>query len=171
MRALRELLGIPERPDAHEPQALRRIAAQLDGLEAQQARYLAAFAYVLARVARADLEVSGAERERIAELLSLHSGFDASRAALVAELAGALQAERGGTDNYVVTRRFRELSTREQRIELLDALFAVAAADQSISETESTEIVKIGAELGFAREEIAALRSRFRAQLAVLRPA
>src|SRR5262249_20308147 len=135
----------------------------------QHARYLAAFAYVLARVARADLEVSSAERLRIAELLHEHSGLDAQRAGLVAELASALQVERGGTENYVVTRCFRELSSREQRIALLHALFAVAAADQSISERESGEIQQIGTELGFTREEIAALRSRFRAQLAVLR--
>ena len=169
MRILRELLGLPDRADERVPQTVRRIAAELVELDAQRARYLAAFAYVLARVARADLEVSPAEREQMTELVREHSSLDASQAALVVELASALQVELGGTENYTVTRLFRELAGREQRIELLDCLFAVAASDRSISELESTEIVKIGGELGFAREEVAALRSRFRAHLEVLR--
>jgi uncharacterized tellurite resistance protein B-like protein len=169
MRVLRELLGLPDRADERVPHTVRRIAAELAGIDAQRARYLAAFAYVLARLARADLEIAPAEREQMTARVREHSSLEPHQAELVVELASALQVERGGTENYVVTRLFRELAGREQRIELLECLFAVAAADRSISELESAELVKIGGELGFAREEVAALRSRFRAHLEVLR--
>ena len=45
---------------------MRRIAAELDRMEPERARFLASFAYVLARVAHADAEVSEEEvRERL----------------------------------------------------------------------------------------------------------
>ena len=42
----------------------------------------------------------------------------------------------GGTENFLVTREFKEIATREQCRELLDCLFAVSAADDSISGVE-----------------------------------
>jgi hypothetical protein len=38
------------------------------------------------------------------------------------------QESQGGTEDYLVTREFREISTPAQRRELLDCLFAAAAA-------------------------------------------
>ena len=35
----------------------------------------------------------------------------------------------GGTQNYLVTREFKEISTAQHRVELLDCQFAVSAAD------------------------------------------
>ena len=72
----------------------------------------------------------------------------------------------GGTENYVVTREFRRMSTREQRGELLQCLYAVAAADGTISSAESAEIVAIGEELGFTRAEANSLRGQYRDKLA-----
>ena len=40
---------------------VRRIAGELDALEPERARYVACFAYILGRVAHADLDVSGEE--------------------------------------------------------------------------------------------------------------
>ena len=71
----------------------------------------------------------------------------------------------GETENYVVTREFRKYSSKEQRGELLQCLFAVAAADGTISNVESSEIAVIGEELGFTRPEINAVRSRYRDHL------
>ena len=106
---------------------VRRIAAQLDRLEPDVAKYLAGFAYVLARVANADLSIDDdetAEMERIAiGIASLSPG----EAALVVQIAKSQARLLGGTENYVVTREFRSVSTRLQRGELLECLYAVAA--------------------------------------------
>ena len=48
-----------------------------------------------------------------------------------------------------MTREFREIATAEQRLELLDCLFAVAAADGSISSVEESQAGQIAKELGF----------------------
>jgi hypothetical protein len=46
----------------------------------------------------------------------------------------------------------------------------VAAADRWITNVEATEIAAIADELGLAREELAAVRSRYRDKIAALRP-
>ena len=61
----------------------------------------------------------------------------------------------GGTENYLVTREFREIATAEQRLELLDCLFAVAAADGSISSVEESQAAQIAKEIGFTQPEYA----------------
>jgi len=58
------------------------------------------------------------------------------------------------------------VSSKEQRGDLLQCLYAVAAADGTISGEESVEIVKIGEELGFTRAEANSLRSQYRDKLA-----
>lgn len=75
----------------------------------------------------------------------------------------------GGTENYVVTREFRRIATREQRAQLLSCLHAVAAADGTISGAESQEIVSIAEELGFTRQEANALRARYRDKLSIFK--
>jgi uncharacterized tellurite resistance protein B-like protein len=169
MRALRKLLGLDGIDEARDSATVRRIATELDRLEPAEARYLAAFAYVLARVAYADLEVSSEEIDAMVELVREYSDLSPAQATLVVELARTQQIALGGTENYLVTRQFRELASRAQRVDLMRCLFGVAAADDSISERESQEILRIGGELGFTREEIAGVRAAFRDQLAVLR--
>ena len=43
------------------PESMQRIVMELDGYDASRARFLAAFAYVLARIAHADLDVDATE--------------------------------------------------------------------------------------------------------------
>jgi uncharacterized tellurite resistance protein B-like protein len=171
MRALRQLLGLDDARanDARDTATVRRIAGQLDALPPDEARYLAAFAYVLARVARADLEISAEESAAMVRLLRECSSLSEAQALLVVQIAKTQVAALGGTENYLVTRQFKELSNRAQRVDLLRCLFAIAAADQSVSHLENTEITAIGLELGFARDEIAAVRAAWRDQLSVLK--
>ncbi|HTO68369.1 MAG TPA: TerB family tellurite resistance protein [Myxococcota bacterium] len=171
MRALRRLLGL--RDDgadlARDTATVRRIAAQLDALPPAEARFLAAFAYVLARVARADLVISEEETEEMLKLVREYSTLSEPQALLVVQMAKTQATALAGTENYLVTRQFKEMSNRAQRIDLLRCLFAVAAADNNISVVENTEISQIGEELGFAPPEIAQVRAAYRDQLSVLK--
>lgn len=145
---------------------VRRIASQLERLDPAEARYLAGFAYVLARLANADLDISHVETGEMERSVRAIAHLDESEAALVVEIAKSQARLLGGTENYVVTREFRQISTREQRAELLQCLYAVAAADGTISAQESAEITTIGEELGFTRAEANSLRSAYRDKLA-----
>ncbi len=158
----------PERDEGGDTATVRRIASQLDGLPPETARYLAAFAYVLARVANADLEIDDAETAQMEKSVRELAQLSESEAALAVQIAKSQARLLGGTENYVVTRQFRKISTREQRVSLLHCLFAVAAADGTISGVESSEIAAIADELGFTRAETNAVRAAFKDKLSVL---
>ena len=166
----RRLLGGGERPeDWRATDTVRRIAPELQALPRRDAQLLAAFSYVLARVAFADRHVADEETHEMKRLVREYGGLDEERADLVVRLATAEATERGGTEDYLVTREFRDLSTREERVALVRCLFAVAAADLSISEVESHQIMQVASEIGLSRPEVVAIRQAFRDRLEVLR--
>jgi uncharacterized tellurite resistance protein B-like protein len=169
MSLFARLFGTGGGRSAGETETVRRIAARLERLEPDRARQLAAFAYVLARVANADLRITETETDEMHRLVRERASLSDEEAALAVEIAKSQARLLGGTENYVVTREFRELSTREERVKLLECLYAVAAADGTIDAAESTEIAKIAEELGFLREEANALRAPWRDKLSELR--
>jgi uncharacterized tellurite resistance protein B-like protein len=167
--SLLRFLGIAKTdpaPAAGETKTVREIAAKLERLPPETARFLAGFAYVLARVANADLVIAEAETEEIRRTVRLLAGLSADEADLVVEIAKSQARLLGGTENYVVTREFRRASTPLQRAQLLECLYAVTAADGTISSAESREIANVAEELGFTRAEANALRTRYRDKLA-----
>ena len=170
MSLLKKFLGLGDAPPASrggggDTATVRRIASELDRLPLQTAKYLAAFAYVLARVAHADLDIDDAETREMERIATSLASLSSAEAALVVQIAKSQARLLGETENYIVTREFRKISTREQRGELLQCLFAVASADDTISGVESAEIAAIGEELGFNRAEINSFRSAYRDKL------
>lgn len=156
-----------------ETDTVRKIVARLEAMEPDQARWVAAFAFTLSRVAHADLDISAGETAKMEEVVRLVGGLPEEQAVLVVQIAKSQARLFGGTENYLVTREFREVSTREQREKLLDCLFAVSAADGSITGPEETQIRLIAGELGFTHRELVEARSRwseYRAVLQGLRP-
>ena len=167
MSLLLRFLGLSAGDESSsESEAIRRIAGQLEGLGEEEARYLAGFAYVLARVAHADMRMEESERSEMQRALEALGGLPAAEAALAVEIAEREAGHLGGSENYLVTREFRRISSREQRVALMECLYAVAASDGSISTAESNEIVKIAEELGFSRGEAIALRGAWKEHLA-----
>ena len=166
--SLLRFLGIEgaKRDERGESETVQRIASELERLPPEDSRYLAAFAYVLARIAHADLEIDDAETSEMRRIAAELAGLAEAESALVVEIAKSQARSLGGTQNYVVTREFRKISTRAQRGKLLQCLYAVAAADGTISTQESAEIVAIGEELGFTRAEANSLRGSYRDKLA-----
>lgn len=149
-----------------ETETVRRIAGQLARLPPETAKFLAAFAYVLARIAHADLEIDASETAEMEKIVRQLADLEEAEAALVVQIAQSQTLLLGGTENYVVTREFRKVATPAQRGKLLQCLYAVAAADGRISAEESREIANIGEELGFTRPEINSLRAAYRDKLA-----
>jgi uncharacterized tellurite resistance protein B-like protein len=155
--------------EADEPASVRAIAAQLEGVPVARARFLAAFAYILARVAHADMQVTEEEAAEMERTIALHASLPEAEAKLVAGIALAQADELGGTEDYIVVREFRKIADRTERLELLRCTCAVAAADHTISTAESSEIHQVGEELGFTRQEVNALRLEWRDKLAELK--
>ena len=147
---------------------VRRIVGELDRLGPDEARYLAAFAFVLARVANADMGISEDESRRMEEIVREVGGLTEAQAVLVVQIAKSQQLLKGGTENYLVTREFDKIASREQKEGLLHCLFEISAADDSISLVEENEAARIAAELKFDHKEFSAIRAQYNEKRSIL---
>lgn len=154
----------PEPPDA-----IAAIVAELERLPDDRARTVAAFAVVLSRVAHADLAISQDEIAAIEEILKERAHLSDDEARVVVRIAHRQSHEAGGTENFLATREYVERSTPEERVELLDCLFAVSAADGSISSAEENQIRQIASELRLSPKRLREVRSRWNEYRAVLK--
>jgi len=152
-----------------DTETVRRIVGELDRLDPDEARYLAAFAFVLARVANADSEISADESRRMEQVVREVGGLTEPQAVLVVQIAKAQQQLKGGTENYLVTREFDRIASREQKEKLLHCLFEISAADDEISLVEENEVKTIANELKFEHREFSAIRSEYNEQRSILK--
>jgi len=165
---IRRWLGAAQAPDPSSD-AVRRIAAELDALPEDQAKSTAAMAYVLGRVAFADRVVTPEESARMEEIVRERSGLPEAQAVLVVQMAKTQNRLFGATEDFLVTRELAASLSREERLSLLDSLFAIGAADDSISTTEEAVIRQIAAELGLSHEDYVEVRTHWSEKRAVLK--
>jgi uncharacterized tellurite resistance protein B-like protein len=168
-----KLLGFRESapPDAtqSETETVRKIVRELDELEPERAKYLAAFAYMLSRVARADLHISDEESRSMERIVAEYGELAEQQAVLVVQIAKSQNLLFGGTENYLVSREFKNIASRDDKLHLLRCLFEVSASDESISTAESNVIRQIADELSLEHQDYIGVRSAFREHLAVLK--
>lgn len=165
-------LGLQDdnRPEGREDvDAVRRISQALERIEPDRARYVAAFAYLLGRVALADREVTPEETATMERLVMERGHLPEDQAVLVVQIARSQNLLFGGTEDFLVARQFGEMATHEQKLALLDCLFAVSAADRSVTVVEDNEISRIANELRIEHADIVAARQRYREYLSVLK--
>ena len=158
----------PTPGSAAETATARRIVARLNALPPDEARYLACFAYVMSRAADADLDVSDAETDLMERFLVEYSGLDEAQAVLVVQMAKIQARTQGQTEDYVVTREFREISTTEQRLALIRCCFAIGAVDGTISAEEASVVNEIARELDLERDAVNTVRAEFHEQLSAV---
>ena len=157
-------LGLGARePEVASP--LRDVVNALDRLEPDRARHIARFAYLLGRVAHADQQASSEETAAMERLVRKEGGLSDDQAMLVVSLAKTSNMLFGGTADFEVAREFAESATYEQKLALARCLFAVAAAEDSISMIEETEIHRILNQLKIEPSDLTALRVANRAHL------
>jgi uncharacterized tellurite resistance protein B-like protein len=159
------LPGVP----VGETLSVRRIAARLATHPPAEARYLAAFAYLLNRAAQADLAVSDVEAREMARLIAEAGRLAPSDAELVMELARYQQVEHGASEDFLVTREFKAISTPDQRVALLRCCFLVASADDEIGPDESWLVNRLAEELDVPRPDLNRIRAEFHERLSSVR--
>ncbi|HET9681558.1 MAG TPA: TerB family tellurite resistance protein [Candidatus Limnocylindrales bacterium] len=155
--------------EAADTETVRRIVGRLEAMPRDEARFLAGFAYILTRAAAADLEISEAEEQVIERLVAEHGHLPESHAVLVSQMARSQSLLYGGTEDYLVTRQFKDLSTAEQRLDLLRCCYLVGAADDDISIAESDTLQQIAAELDVDRPAVNAIRHEFEPKLSTIK--
>jgi uncharacterized tellurite resistance protein B-like protein len=168
----RDWLGLPE-PAAEagtQTEVVARISRALESLPPERARFVAAFAYHLGRIAHADHEFSDDERRVMRILIAHESGLPSDQVEIIVDLVAHESLVFRGTEDYRVMREFDDVATREQKLALIRCLFAVSAADAKVLTSEDNEIRRIALALKVSHEEFIAARATVREHLAVLRP-
>ena len=163
---------LPVAPDAPIPSSLvgdtdsvRLMSAQLESLPPARARYVAAFAYILGRAANASGATSDVERAEMMRLADA-AGLDEEHSTLIVNMAATLSDEFGATEDFLVAREFKAISTMEERELLLRCCYLVMAADDEIDATESWLANRLAEELDVERPDLNAIRAEFHEQLA-----
>jgi uncharacterized tellurite resistance protein B-like protein len=171
--SLLRFLGLDHAPRLDVPQAeaasVRHIVEALDRMEPGAARYLARFAYILGRVARADLAISTDEIRAMERLVMERGRLPEAQAVVVVQIAKSENILFGETDGYLVTREFAAAATLDEKLALLDCCFAVAAADDEISPPEEAELRMITSELGLEHDDFIKARSAHREAVSLLK--
>ena len=170
LKSIRAWLGV-DAPEKQTPTEKRKFAPlretleALDNLEPDRARYLAAFAYLLGRIAHADQHVSPEETSAMEALVREQAHLSQDQAMIVVQLAKTSNLLFGGTANFLVAREFSALAKHDQKLALMRCLFAVSAVDEAISLAEEGELHRIAKELGVNRSELVGLRVAHRQYL------
>jgi uncharacterized tellurite resistance protein B-like protein len=157
------------RPGDAEP--IESLMRSLQPLEPGRARFLGLFAYLLARVANVDSQVSAAELARMERELVTWGQLPAGQAAVVARLAAEQNRLTGATVNFLAARELRDLASWDEKIAILQSLFAVSAADEVISGEEEEVIRSVSRELVLTNDEYLWVRSQYREKRAVMKMA
>ena len=155
-------LGLtPDDETHHETETVRDIATALTATSPDRARLLAAFAYLLGRVAFADHDVSESERAIMEARLAAEADVSPDQAQHLVRLAVKATGSHGAAEDYQVAREFELLATREEKLNLLRALFTVSA-QHGITAVEDNEISRIASVLRLERSDVTTLRHEFR---------
>jgi uncharacterized tellurite resistance protein B-like protein len=157
LKSIRAWLGV-NAPEEQEFAPLRETLEALDHLEPERARFLAAFAYLLGRVAHADQHLSTEETRTMEALVREQGGLAQDQAMVVVQLAKTSNRLFGGTADFLVARQFSALASYEQKLALMRCVFALAATDEAISTDEESAIHRIANELRIEPPDLIALR-------------
>jgi len=170
--SIRSFLGLSDeapRSSSAETESVRKVVEALDHLAEDQARLIAAFGYILGRVASADMNVSPEETRAMEHKVMDYGQLPEEQAIIVVQMAKTRNQLFGGTENFLVTREFNRIASRDQKLALLDCLFAVSAAQEDVSSIEEAEIRQVASELQLEHRDFISVRSAWTDRLAIFK--
>ena len=144
------------------------VREHLDRLPAERAEFVAAFAGLLARVAHANREVSDAERKAMRRVITRNVGLSAAESEAVADTVVHHAIELGGIDYASLTNTLNELGSGADKEHLIDCLYAVATADDTVSVVEDEEVRQVARALLLTHSQFIEIRRRYKEQLEVI---
>jgi uncharacterized tellurite resistance protein B-like protein len=145
------------------------VQRELPSADAETVQVVSALTGLLGAVAYADRNFSAAEEDRLLVELSRIQGMTASGAQTI---AGVLRSQVVAISSVSIPhycRALRELGDRELRLEVLEALIALAAADGVIDQTEVNVVRQVTHSLGLSQADYNDAQARYRDKLAALR--
>jgi uncharacterized tellurite resistance protein B-like protein len=170
IRSVLEVLGLAgAEPPPPEHEFLRRVHRELEKLGPDRVEYLAAFAGQLARVALSDAILSVEEEASIAQFLRDRAHLEEADVRLVLDLIRHEAETLCVLQHHLLNRAVNERASPEQKLDLIDCLYAVAGADGSIADVEDREIRRVAHAILVPHNELMRIRARYKDRLEVMR--
>jgi uncharacterized tellurite resistance protein B-like protein len=137
--------------------------------DTEGARIVAAIAGLLGTVAYADRQYAAVEEERIRQELARVHGLTAAGVEAICAVLREHIVEISTVEAPVYARELLALADRDLRLEVLDALVDLAAADDEITVAETNLLRLTATALGLTQQDYNAAQARHVDKLKVLR--
>ena len=141
--SLWKLLGVNKEERGGNPDLgllFEHIERILAGAPTDEIKLVTGYAGLLGKVAYADTEVTPEEADRVRRVLGAELGLGLGRVERIAELLEQERARLFTIEDYIYSRLVNEVADRMQKLALLRAMFAIAAADGTVRDREEQVI-------------------------------
>lgn len=132
-------------------------------------RIVTAITGLLGAVSYADLVLKPDEEDHIRQVLSRVNGLDPHAVESLLNVVRAEAPEASQIHMHQLARELRELTERELRLEVLDSLVDLAAADNDLNFEETRYLRQVTSALGLDPDDYNTSQQRHRDKLSVLR--
>ncbi len=144
------------------------VRAELAGADQETVLVVTAIVGLLGAVAYADSDYSIQEQARVREELTRIEGMTPAGVEAVCAALKRHILEIATVQSPRYSRMLRELADQELRIQVLEMLVALAAADDIITSAETNVMRQITTALGLTQRDYNAAQAKYRDRLAVL---
>lgn len=147
----------------------KELEKELLELSEQEQIEVTCIAGLLARVAYVDFELDPNELVKIKDILKEWTNFDDKLVEIISNTAVKHIKELAGLENHLYVYPLREILDRDARFRIIEALFAIAAADGNVENIESEEIRMINTGLELSNQHFIAARAKVIQKLGALK--
>jgi uncharacterized tellurite resistance protein B-like protein len=145
------------------------VALHLPNADPAAVRIIAALAGLLAAVGYADRRFTEPELQHVRKILARVEGMSRSGTESIMEVLRTGAAEASDIHMHHFARDLRELTDREFRLDVLDMLLDLAAADDEVTFAETKYLRQVTSSLGLSPDDYNISQDRHRDKLSVLR--
>ncbi len=155
--------------ESNQSELFYELKKELPDLEESELIKIACVSGLMARVAYVDFKLDASELAHIGEVLKEWTDFDQQTIDKISQLAVRHIKELAGLENHLYVYPLRDVLDRDSRFKIVEALFALAAADGSVENIESEEIRMISKGLELSDKHFMVARGKVAKHIAALR--
>ena len=145
------------------------VRAHMSDADEDTVRIVTALAGLLACVAYADRYYAESEREQVRRVLSGIHGLPRAGVETISALLDENISRLAATAFQNYLRDLRDLADHDTRLQVLEALMELAAADDEVSTVETNLLRRTAAGLGLSSDDYHEVQARYRDKLSVLK--
>ncbi|MCP4200112.1 MAG: TerB family tellurite resistance protein [Proteobacteria bacterium] len=167
-----KIFGIEKKERSEDPELgelFGGMEAILQDFAENDIKYVTGFAGLLGKVAYADMEMSDDEVAKMQSILSSTLRLRDSQVGLIVKMLQNHSVQLCSLEDYRYVRMINKVCDKEQKMELIEAMFAVASADESVSSEEDSAIYVVSKGIGLSHKDFVTVRAQFKNYLEVLK--